>query len=62
LTVIRDQIAASIAVKQAVLAEEKLIVRIEKLAADCFRCLQSGGTATFAAYRRRLCRCTASVR
>lgn len=40
---IREQIAASIAVKQAVLADEKLISKIEKLAADCLACLRSGG-------------------
>lgn len=48
LAVIRDQIAASIAVKQAILADEKLIGQIEKLAADCVRCLQSGGKVIFA--------------
>ena len=48
LDVIREQIAASIAVKQAVLADEKLIDQIEKLAASCVRCLQSGGKVIFA--------------
>jgi D-sedoheptulose 7-phosphate isomerase len=45
---IRDQVAASIAVKQAMLADEKLIDQIEKLAADCVQCLQSGGKVIFA--------------
>ena len=48
LTVIRDQIAVSIAVKQALLEDEKLIGQIEKLAADCVRCLESGGKIIFA--------------
>jgi D-sedoheptulose 7-phosphate isomerase len=45
---IRDQIAASIAVKQAILANEKLIEQIEKLAADCVQCLKAGGKVIFA--------------
>jgi D-sedoheptulose 7-phosphate isomerase len=45
---IREQISASIAVKQAVLADEKLIKQVEKLAASCIRCLQSGGKVIFA--------------
>lgn len=48
LSTIRDQIAASIAVKQAVLADETLIGQIEKLAVDCVKCLQSGGKVIFA--------------
>ncbi len=48
LTAIRDQIAASIAVKQALLADEKLIGQIEKIAADCVQCLQAGGKVIFA--------------
>ncbi len=48
LEVIREQIASSIAVKQAVLADEKLIRKIEKLVADCVRCLHSGGKVIFA--------------
>ncbi len=48
LATIRDQIASSIAVKQAVLADEKLIGQIEKLAAVCVECLQSGGKVIFA--------------
>lgn len=48
LTAIREQIAASIAVKQALLADEKLIGQIEKLAADCVQSLQSGGKVIFA--------------
>ena len=42
------QIAASIAVKQAILANEKLIDQIEKLAADCVQCLKAGGKVIFA--------------
>jgi len=45
---IRDQIASSIAVKQAILADEKLIKQIEKLVAACVQCLQSGGKVIFA--------------
>ena len=48
LTVIREQIAASIAVKQALLADEKLISQVEKLSACCVQCLQSGGKVIFA--------------
>lgn len=48
LTAIREQIAASIAVKQALLADEKLIGQIEKLAADCVQCLKAGGKVIFA--------------
>lgn len=48
LSTIRDQIAASIAVKQAVLADEMLIGKLEKLAADCVKCLQTGGKVIFA--------------
>ncbi len=48
LTAIREQIAASIAVKQVILADENLIGQIEKLAADCVQCLQSGGKIIFA--------------
>lgn len=48
LSTIRDQIAASIAVKQALLADEMLIGQVEKLAADCVKCLQSGGKVIFA--------------
>lgn len=48
LSTIRSQISASIAVKQAVLADEMLIGQIEKLAVDCVKCLQSGGKVIFA--------------
>jgi D-sedoheptulose 7-phosphate isomerase len=48
LTAIRDQITASIAVKQAILVDEKLIGQIEKLATDCVKCLQFGGKIIFA--------------
>jgi D-sedoheptulose 7-phosphate isomerase len=45
---IRNQIAASISVKQAILANEKLIEQIEELAANCVRCLKAGGKVIFA--------------
>ena len=45
---IRDRVVASIAVKQAILANEKLIDQIEKLAADCVQCLKAGGKVIFA--------------
>jgi D-sedoheptulose 7-phosphate isomerase len=45
---IRDQITASIAVKQAIFTDEKLISQIEKLAANCVNCLQAGGKVIFA--------------
>ncbi len=45
---IRAQIEASIAVKQAVLNDGKLINQIETLAADCVKSLQSGGKIIFA--------------
>jgi D-sedoheptulose 7-phosphate isomerase len=48
LAAIREQIAASIAIKQALLGDEKLISQVEKLAADCVQCLQSGGKVIFA--------------
>lgn len=47
-TAIREQIVESIAVKQALLADEKLIGQIEKLAADCVQCLRSGGKVILA--------------
>ncbi len=45
---IRAQIEASIAVKQAVLNDGKLIAQIETLAAGCVKSLQSGGKIIFA--------------
>lgn len=48
LAVIREQIAASVAIKQAILADKHLLDQIEKLAVDCVRCLQSGGKIIFA--------------
>jgi D-sedoheptulose 7-phosphate isomerase len=45
---IRDQIAASVAVKQVILVNEKLIDQIAKLAADCVQCLKVGGKVIFA--------------
>jgi D-sedoheptulose 7-phosphate isomerase len=48
LEVIRDQVAESIAVKQAVLNNEKLIGQIEKLVENCVECLLSGGKVIFA--------------
>lgn len=43
LEMIREQVTASIAVKQALLADEKLIGQIENLTEACLTCLQSGG-------------------
>lgn len=48
LATIRDQIAASIAVKQAIHADDFLIGQIKKLATDCVKCLQFGGKVIFA--------------
>lgn len=48
LATIRDQIAASIAIKQVILADAKLIEQVEKLAAHCVECLNSGGKVIFA--------------
>lgn len=48
LKAIHEQIAASIAVKQALLADEKLIGQIAKLAADGVQCLKAGGKVIFA--------------
>ena len=48
LELIRDQIAASIAVKQAILADEKLINQIHNLALQCVQCLKGGGKIIFA--------------
>jgi D-sedoheptulose 7-phosphate isomerase len=48
LIAIREQIAASITVKQVLLADEKLIGQIEKLATDCVQSLRSGGKVIFA--------------
>lgn len=45
---IRAQIVASIAVKQAVLGDENLIIQIETLAANCVQCLRSAGKIIFA--------------
>jgi D-sedoheptulose 7-phosphate isomerase len=45
---VKTQIQASINVKQAVLSDEKLIIQIETLAANCINCLQSGGKIIFA--------------
>ncbi len=45
---IHDQIVASIAVKQAIIADENLICQIGKLVADCVHCLQTGGKVIFA--------------
>ena len=45
---IRDQISATIAVKQVILTNEKLINQIEKLAADCAQCLKADGKVIFA--------------
>jgi D-sedoheptulose 7-phosphate isomerase len=48
LAEIQDQITASIATKKAVLADEKLIGQIQKLATDCVNCLRTGGKIIFA--------------
>jgi D-sedoheptulose 7-phosphate isomerase len=48
LVMIRDQIAASIAVKQAILADVNLLDQIEKLAMECVQCLNAGGKIIFA--------------
>lgn len=45
---IREQIAASITVKQAILSDEDLLGQIEELAALCVRCLEGGGKVIFA--------------
>jgi D-sedoheptulose 7-phosphate isomerase len=45
---IQDQINASIAVKQAILADEILIGKIVRLSTDCVQCLQYGGKVIFA--------------
>ena len=46
--VIREQIAASIAVKQAIFADQKLISQIEKLTVHCVQSLKLGGKIIFA--------------
>ena len=48
LELIREQVAASIAVKQAILADEKLINQIHSLAMQCVQCLKGGGKIIFA--------------
>lgn len=48
LQVIRDQISASIATKQALLADEKLLSQIESLTEQCVAGLRSGGKIIFA--------------
>jgi D-sedoheptulose 7-phosphate isomerase len=48
LAEIHDQITASISVKQAILADQKLIGQIQKLAIACVHCLQTGGKVIFA--------------
>jgi D-sedoheptulose 7-phosphate isomerase len=45
---VRAQIEASIAVKQALLVDEKLIAQIKTLAAKCVKSLKSGGKIIFA--------------
>ena len=45
---IRDQIKESVALKQVILVNEKLIDQIAKLAADCVQCLKAGGKVIFA--------------
>ena len=48
LQVIRDQISASIATKQALLADEKLLSQIESLTEQCVAALRSGAKIIFA--------------
>ncbi len=48
LEIIRDQISASIATKQALLADEKLLSQIESLAEQCVAALKAGGKIIFA--------------
>lgn len=48
LQVIRDQISASIATKQALLADEKLLVQVASLAVQCVTALKGGGKVIFA--------------
>lgn len=48
LELIREQIAASIAVKREILADEKLIIQIHNLALQCVQCLKGGGKIIFA--------------
>ena len=48
LELIREQIAASIAVKREILADEKLINQIHNLALQCVQCLKGGGKIIFA--------------
>lgn len=46
--VITKEIHASITVKQAILADEKLMSQIDNLAQSCVSCLKSGGKVIFA--------------
>lgn len=48
ISAIRDQIVASISVKQAILNDVQMITQIEKLASACVACLRSGGKIIFA--------------
>ena len=48
LELIRDQIAASIAIKQEILVDVKLINQIHSLAMQCVQCLKGGGKIIFA--------------
>lgn len=48
LELIREQVAASIAAKQDILADEKLINQIHNLALQCLQCLKGGGKIIFA--------------
>jgi D-sedoheptulose 7-phosphate isomerase len=45
---IRRQIEASIAVKQALLSDQALLVQLEHLTAACLECLKAGGKVIFA--------------
>ncbi len=48
LTAIREQITASIAVKQSILTNEKLLGQIQKLATYCVDCFRTGGKVILA--------------
>ncbi len=48
LDMIREKIIASIKIKQAIIEDEKLLCKIQKLANDCVHSLRSGGKIIFA--------------
>ena len=61
MTDIREQIAASIAAKQAVLADATLLSQLESLAARCLASLRNGGKIIFAGNGGELRRLAASL-